>query len=171
MAHIGYPSIFTAAFDIAWRNEMCRVNWKCQSSFQGLPLHVQIDTYEDAKDIRPTHRGFCQVKVFCDKVGPVQVSINFGMVLMIGKLPIIAWFENKGWDPARGSTGSLKEGLWHATSQLRSFYPFIFPSHCFVSLKLLLILGPTPSHWGNFNETLEWRFTGCNSWKCAHLET
>ncbi len=35
---------------------------------QGLPLHVQIDTFENAQDATPVHRGYCQVKVFCDKV-------------------------------------------------------------------------------------------------------
>lgn len=36
--------------------------------FQGLPLHVQIDTYEDPRDGPVVHRGYCQIKVFCDKV-------------------------------------------------------------------------------------------------------
>ena len=37
-------------------------------SFQGLPLHLQIDTYEDLRDTTVYHRGYCQIKVFCDKV-------------------------------------------------------------------------------------------------------
>ena len=37
-------------------------------SFQGLPLHLQIDTYEDPRDGPVYHRGYCQIKVFCDKV-------------------------------------------------------------------------------------------------------
>lgn len=36
--------------------------------FQGLPLHLQIDTYEDPRDGPVYHRGYCQIKVFCDKV-------------------------------------------------------------------------------------------------------
>ena len=36
--------------------------------FQGLPLHVQIDTFEDTKEATPVNRAYCQVKVFCDKV-------------------------------------------------------------------------------------------------------
>lgn len=36
--------------------------------FQGLPLHVQIDTFEDPRDTNLCHRGYCQIKVFCDKV-------------------------------------------------------------------------------------------------------
>lgn len=39
-----------------------------QSIFQGLPLHLQIDTYEDPRDGPVYHRGYCQIKVFCDKV-------------------------------------------------------------------------------------------------------
>ena len=36
--------------------------------FQGLPLHVQIDTFENMKDTLPVSRAYCQIKVFCDKV-------------------------------------------------------------------------------------------------------
>lgn len=36
--------------------------------FQGLPLHIQIDTFEDPRDTQVYHRGYCQIKVFCDKV-------------------------------------------------------------------------------------------------------
>ena len=38
---------------------------------QGIPLHLQIDTYEDLTnpDAEPIHRGLCQIKVFRDKVG------------------------------------------------------------------------------------------------------
>ncbi|CAJ0566884.1 unnamed protein product, partial [Mesorhabditis spiculigera] len=39
-----------------------------QKGVKGLPLHVQIDTYdEDDANQRPFHRGYCQIKVFCDK--------------------------------------------------------------------------------------------------------
>nr|XP_022317386.1 protein grainyhead-like isoform X2 [Crassostrea virginica] len=37
-----------------------------QKGVKGLPLHVQIDTYENSKE-NPIHRGYCQIKVFCDK--------------------------------------------------------------------------------------------------------
>jgi len=39
-------------------------------NFQGIPLHLQIDTYEDpdSSDAEPVHRAFCQIKVFRDKV-------------------------------------------------------------------------------------------------------
>lgn len=35
---------------------------------QGLPLHIQIDTFEDPRDTQVYHRAYCQIKVFCDKV-------------------------------------------------------------------------------------------------------
>ena len=41
------------------------------SKLQGLPLHVQIDTHDlefRAPSKAPVHRGYCQIKVFCDKV-------------------------------------------------------------------------------------------------------
>ncbi|XP_046568966.1 grainyhead-like protein 1 homolog isoform X2 [Haliotis rubra] len=38
-----------------------------QKGVKGIPLHIQIDTYENNKDSHPTHRGYCQIKVFCDK--------------------------------------------------------------------------------------------------------
>lgn len=39
---------------------------------QGLPLHIQIDTFEDHRDAQIFHRGYCQIKVFCDKVSIVD---------------------------------------------------------------------------------------------------
>jgi len=45
-------------------------DFSTQKGVKGLPLHVQIDTFDDPRaDImdRPTHRGYCQVKIFCDK--------------------------------------------------------------------------------------------------------
>ncbi|XP_053393809.1 uncharacterized protein LOC123523670 isoform X2 [Mercenaria mercenaria] len=39
-----------------------------QKGVKGLPLHVQVDTYENStKDAFPISRGYCQIKVFCDK--------------------------------------------------------------------------------------------------------
>lgn len=35
-----------------------------------MPLHVQIDTYDDPRESPGApvfHRGYCQIKVFCDK--------------------------------------------------------------------------------------------------------
>ena len=40
-----------------------------QKGVKGFPLHIQVDTFDDAIDQKlPFHRGYCQVKVFCDKV-------------------------------------------------------------------------------------------------------
>ncbi|CAI5437492.1 unnamed protein product [Caenorhabditis angaria] len=38
-----------------------------QKGVKGLPLHVQVDTYDGDNDKLPFHRGYCQIKVFCDK--------------------------------------------------------------------------------------------------------
>ncbi|KXJ11405.1 Grainyhead-like protein 2-like [Exaiptasia diaphana] len=40
-----------------------------QKGVKGIPLHLQIDTYEDpdSPDAEPIHRAFCQIKVFRDK--------------------------------------------------------------------------------------------------------
>jgi hypothetical protein len=44
-------------------------DFSTQKGVKGLPLHVQIDTYDEAdNDKIPFHRGYCQIKVFCDKV-------------------------------------------------------------------------------------------------------
>ena len=40
-------------------------DFSTQKGVKGLPLHVQIDTFDDPRaDImdRPTHRGYCQVR-------------------------------------------------------------------------------------------------------------
>uniref|UniRef100_A0A1I8BNI9 CP2 domain-containing protein n=1 Tax=Meloidogyne hapla TaxID=6305 RepID=A0A1I8BNI9_MELHA len=43
-------------------------DFSTQKGVKGLPLHVQIDTYDDQSDTKiPFHRGYCQIKVFCDK--------------------------------------------------------------------------------------------------------
>uniref|UniRef100_A0A914NRL9 Grh/CP2 DB domain-containing protein n=1 Tax=Meloidogyne incognita TaxID=6306 RepID=A0A914NRL9_MELIC len=43
-------------------------DFSTQKGVKGLPLHVQIDTYDDQSDSKiPFHRGYCQIKVFCDK--------------------------------------------------------------------------------------------------------
>uniref|UniRef100_A0A1I8A5S6 CP2 domain-containing protein n=1 Tax=Steinernema glaseri TaxID=37863 RepID=A0A1I8A5S6_9BILA len=39
-----------------------------QKGVKGLPMNVQIDTYdENISETVPFHRGYCQIKVFCDK--------------------------------------------------------------------------------------------------------
>ncbi|XP_021919127.1 protein grainyhead isoform X3 [Zootermopsis nevadensis] len=42
-------------------------DFSSQKGVKGLPLHLQIDTYEDPRDSTIFHRGYCQIKVFCDK--------------------------------------------------------------------------------------------------------
>ncbi|XP_072401776.1 uncharacterized protein grh isoform X1 [Diabrotica undecimpunctata] len=42
-------------------------DFSSQKGVKGLPLHLQIDTYEDPRDSQIFHRGYCQIKVFCDK--------------------------------------------------------------------------------------------------------
>ncbi|GFR14005.1 protein grainyhead, partial [Trichonephila clavata] len=39
-----------------------------QKGVKGFPLHIQIDTTDDFREgAPPVHRGYCQIKVFCDK--------------------------------------------------------------------------------------------------------
>ncbi|KAL5016848.1 hypothetical protein ScPMuIL_006437 [Solemya velum] len=38
-----------------------------QKGVKGFPLHIQIDTFSSSKTIYPISRGYCQIKVFCDK--------------------------------------------------------------------------------------------------------
>ncbi|XP_032685589.1 protein grainyhead isoform X5 [Odontomachus brunneus] len=47
-------------------------DFSSQKGVKGLPLHIQIDTYEEPPPhthtyTPPSHRGYCQIKVFCDK--------------------------------------------------------------------------------------------------------
>ena len=42
-------------------------DFSTQKGVKGLPMHVQIDTYEDPRDtpgaVPAYHRGYCQIKV------------------------------------------------------------------------------------------------------------
>ncbi|XP_045135389.1 protein grainyhead-like isoform X5 [Portunus trituberculatus] len=43
-------------------------DFSSQKGVKGLPLHIQIDTFEDPRDTATlVHRGYSQIKVFCDK--------------------------------------------------------------------------------------------------------
>ncbi|XP_046393209.1 uncharacterized protein LOC124161070 isoform X2 [Ischnura elegans] len=42
-------------------------DFSSQKGVKGLPLHLQIDTYEDPRETTVYHRAYCQIKVFCDK--------------------------------------------------------------------------------------------------------
>ena len=40
-----------------------------QKGVKGLPLHVVVDTFEDTEnEAEPSHRAYCKVKIFRDKV-------------------------------------------------------------------------------------------------------
>ena len=41
-----------------------------QKGVKGLPLHIVVDTYEeqDSNQEEPSHRAYCRVKIFRDKV-------------------------------------------------------------------------------------------------------
>ena len=41
-----------------------------QKGVKGLPLHIVVDTYEeqDSDQEEPSHRAYCRVKIFRDKV-------------------------------------------------------------------------------------------------------
>ncbi|KAK0425011.1 hypothetical protein QR680_008980 [Steinernema hermaphroditum] len=39
-----------------------------QKGVKGLPMNIQVDTYdENISETVPFHRGYCQIKIFCDK--------------------------------------------------------------------------------------------------------
>lgn len=43
-------------------------DFSSQKGVKGMPLHVQIDTYDDIREGSPvSHRAYAQIKVFCDK--------------------------------------------------------------------------------------------------------
>lgn len=52
------------------------LNLRLRICFQGLPLHLQIDTYEEPRDGPVYHRGYCQIKVFCDKVWLIIIDFK-----------------------------------------------------------------------------------------------
>ncbi|XP_008938822.1 PREDICTED: grainyhead-like protein 2 homolog, partial [Merops nubicus] len=63
-------------------------DFSSQKGVKGLPLMIQIDTYSyNNRSNKPIHRAYCQIKVFCDKVGierqkampQAKCSINFLM--------------------------------------------------------------------------------------------
>ena len=51
-------------------SDILTFHFSTQKGVKGLPLHIQIDTFEDPRsDVgqQPSHRGYSQVKIFCDK--------------------------------------------------------------------------------------------------------
>lgn len=115
-------------------------DFSSQKGVKGLPLHIQIDTYEDPPNISncttPSHRGYCQIKVFCDKVSwcfykkkKIYIEQTSGFHLQIFMcLPQGA--ERKTRDEERRaakrkmtSTGRKKiDELYHAITERSEFY-------------------------------------------------
>lgn len=61
-------------------------DFSSQKGVKGLPLHIQIDTYEEPPShahsyTAPSHRGYCQIKVFCDKVRSVVSMMSYAPIL------------------------------------------------------------------------------------------
>ncbi|CAB3988532.1 grainyhead 1 homolog [Paramuricea clavata] len=54
---------------IVLRMNCLSTDFSSQKGVKGIPLHLQIDTYEDigVADAEPIHRAFCQIKIFRDK--------------------------------------------------------------------------------------------------------
>jgi len=53
---------------VSLRINCLSTDFSAQKGVKGIPLHLQIDTFEDFSDATiPTHRAFCQIKVFRDK--------------------------------------------------------------------------------------------------------
>ena len=70
-----YPNDFhvSSTFQINVAVQCLSTDFSSQKGVKGLPLHIQVDTYEEPPPhahtyTPPSHRGYCQIKVFCDKV-------------------------------------------------------------------------------------------------------
>ncbi|XP_041828206.1 grainyhead-like protein 1 homolog isoform X2 [Melanotaenia boesemani] len=80
-------------------------DFSSQKGVKGLPLNLQIDTYSyNNRSNKPIHRGYCQIKVFCDKGAERKirdeerkqsrrkgkvVDLNPGMPFVDVKVPIL----------------------------------------------------------------------------------
>ncbi|XP_076057163.1 grainy head [Oratosquilla oratoria] len=84
-------------------------DFSSQKGVKGLPLHIQIDTYEDARDNSQVfHRGYCQIKVFCDKQGAERKTRDE---------------ERRATKRRMNATGRKKyEDLYHASCDRSEFY-------------------------------------------------
>ncbi|CAI2296912.1 unnamed protein product [Caenorhabditis sp. 36 PRJEB53466] len=61
------PSDQSGGVKISIAVQCLSTDFSTQKGVKGLPLHVQIDTYDGDNEKLPFHRGYCQIKVFCDK--------------------------------------------------------------------------------------------------------
>lgn len=83
-------------------------DFSSQKGVKGLPLHIQVDTYEEPPPhahtyTPPSHRGYCQIKVFCDKV---TVLLHFHMFIFSPPPPLPLSFFIRDVSNARSLPGS-----------------------------------------------------------------
>jgi len=79
----------------------------CPSVLQGIPLHIQIDTYDvDDQRCRRIHRAICKIKVFCEKV---TLPLSARICLFVPR-----------WQPANTRSSAIAEGPRDASCQLKS---------------------------------------------------
>ncbi|XP_031561681.1 grainyhead-like protein 2 homolog isoform X2 [Actinia tenebrosa] len=93
-----------------------------QKGVKGIPLHLQIDTYEDpeSSDAEPVHRAFCQIKVFRDKGA-----------------------ERKNKDESRSAERRMQK--WMKQNPIGSESSMISPTHLFhPPSKFTQLLATTP---------------------------
>ncbi|XP_076368056.1 uncharacterized protein LOC143255763 isoform X2 [Tachypleus tridentatus] len=85
-------------------------DFSSQKGVKGLPLHIQIDTFDDCREgINPIHRGYCQIKVFCDK-GAERKTRDEERRAAKRRLT------------ATGSTRKKMEEMYHSPSDRSEFY-------------------------------------------------
>ncbi|GIX68131.1 hypothetical protein CEXT_452971 [Caerostris extrusa] len=81
-----------------------------QKGVKGFPLHIQIDTTDDLREgAPPIHRGYCQIKVFCDKGAERKTRDEERRA-------------NKRRLAATGSSRKKIEEMYHAACDRSEFY-------------------------------------------------
>ena len=80
---------------------------------QGIPLHLQIDTYEDigVADAEPIHRAFCQIKIFRDKVSSITYKPHqqFNIEIQILLITYLKGAERKNKDESRSAEKRMQK--------------------------------------------------------------
>lgn len=101
-------------------------DFSSQKGVKGLPLHIQVDTYEEPPPhthtyTPPSHRGYCQIKVFCDKVRnrPITIktfsSVSIIFIICINRLIILGCGEkDAGRREASGEKKNDSDGTQEA---------------------------------------------------------
>ncbi|XP_041356573.1 grainyhead-like protein 1 homolog isoform X3 [Gigantopelta aegis] len=84
-----------------------------QKGVKGIPLHIQIDTYEQPKDVRPVHRAFCQIKVFCDKGAERKTRDEERRK------------NSKAKETCLSPNGSSRAEVYHTSCERSQFYPMV----------------------------------------------